>query len=165
MAECECEDEAGETKTIRLFAGASWMEVFLSEPTSIYWDFDNPQNFAADGPTPGAWRFSNGDTGPVGREADGVPAQVRREGTLWGMKEDPGHLALGLITPGQPAHHMVAPGAGAGGVDIESSPPAGHFVTFAGVIEGDAAALMNRLERTLDVRRPVKAVVYAVQSR
>ena len=31
------------------------MEVLLDEPTPIYWDFDNPTNFAADGPTPGAW--------------------------------------------------------------------------------------------------------------
>lgn len=165
MAECECEEEGGATKTIRLFAGASWIEVFLSEPTSVYWDFDDPKNFAADGPTPGTWRFSNGDQGPVGREADGVPGQVRRENTRWGLKENPGHLALGLITPGQSTHHLVAPGAGAGGVGIESSPPAGHFVTFAGVIDGDAATVMNRLETTLDLRRPVKTTLYAPEKR
>ena len=50
---------------------------FSSEPTPIYWDFDDPKNFAADGPTPGTWLFSNGQSGPVGREADGVPAQVK----------------------------------------------------------------------------------------
>ena len=56
----------------------------LTEPTSLYWDFDDPKNFAADGPTPGTWLFSNGQSGPVGREADGVPAQVKAPNTLLG---------------------------------------------------------------------------------
>ena len=72
-------DGANMEKTISLFGGCSWMEVLFSDPVGYYWDFDNPQNFAADGPTPGKYLFSNGATGAVGREADGVPAQVKAD--------------------------------------------------------------------------------------
>ena len=69
MVEYECNDPWGHTKIIRLYGGASWIEVLLNEPALVYWDFDNPKNFAADGPTPGQWLFSDGQSGPVGREA------------------------------------------------------------------------------------------------
>lgn len=155
----------GHTKTIGLYGGASWIEVFLSEPTTIYWDFDNPRNFSADGPTPGTWLFSNGQTGAVGREAEGVPAQVKAAGTLWGVKFNPEKLALGLITPGTKTRHLVAPGAGAGGVGIESSPPARHFVTFAGMMETSPAETMNRLAATLDLTQPVRVRLHGLQAR
>ena len=165
MVEYECRAAAGPAKTIRLYGGASWIEVLLSEPASLYWDFDDPKNFAADGPTPGTWRFANGQSGPVGREADGVPAQVKAPGTLWGLKYNADGLALGLITPGTRAFHHVAPGAGAGGVGIENSPPASHFVTFAGVLEGAPAETMDHLQTTLDLTRPVEVILYAPQNR
>ena len=155
LVEYQCSDAAGFTKTIRLYGGASWIEVLLSEPTPLYWDFDDPKNFAADGPTPGTWLFSNGQSGPVGREAEGVPAQVKVPRTAWGIKYNAAKLALGLITPETSALHLVAPGAGAGGVGIENSPPATHFVTFAGVLEVSPAETMNRLQSTLDLKRPV----------
>jgi hypothetical protein len=148
-----------------LYSGASWIEVFLSEPTSIYWDFDNPVNFAADGPTPGTWLFSNGQTGPVGREADGVLAQVESANVFWGIKHSPDKLALGLITPESAALHHVAPGSGAGGVGIEGSPPVAHFVTFAGVLERSPAETMNHLHTTLDLKRPVEVVLHGRQTR
>lgn len=44
MVEYECSDPWGHSQTIRLYAGASWIEVLLSEPSSLYWDFDNPKN-------------------------------------------------------------------------------------------------------------------------
>jgi hypothetical protein len=160
-----CEDAVGHEKTIRMYGGASWMEVLLDEPTPVYWDFDNPKNFAADGPTPGTWLFSNGQSGPVGREADGVPAQVKAPGTWWGLKFNNDQLALGLITPETAASYRIAPGAGAGGVGIENSPPAHHFVTLAGVLKGSPAETMNRLQSTLDLKRPVSVDVYGLEAR
>jgi hypothetical protein len=165
LVEFQCSDPTGHTKTIRVYGGASWMEVFLSEPTPRYWDFDDPKNFAADGPTPGTWLFSNGQSGRVGRETDGVPAQVEAPNTSWGMKYNADKLALGLITPGTAALHHVAPGSGAGGVGIEGTPPAQHFVTFAGALETAPAETMNRLQTTLDLKRPVTVRLYGIQAR
>ena len=165
MVEVQCSDVSGHTKTFRLYGGASWVEVFLSEPTSIYWNFDNPTNFASDGPTPGAWLFSNGQSGVVGRAADGVPAQVKAQNVFWGIKHNPERLALGLVTPEAATFHHIAPGSGAGGVGIESSLPARHFVTYAGVLDASPAATMNRLQSTLDLKRSVEVMLYAVQAR
>ena len=165
LVEYEATDGWGDTKTIRLYGGASWIEVLLSEPTSLYWDFDAPNTFSADGPTPGTWLFSDGGSGPVGREADGVPAQIKAANTFWGMKYNSDKLAVGLITPSVAALHVVAPGAGAGGVGIEGSVPARHFVTFAGVLANSPADTMNRLQATLDLTRPVEVRLYSIQSK
>ena len=165
MVEYECNDPWGHTKILRLYGGASWIEVLLNEPASVYWDFDNPKNFAKDGPTPGQWLFSDGQSGPVGREADGVPAQVKAPNTYWGLKHNPDRLALGLVTPETATLHVVAPGAGAGGVGIESSAPALHFVTFAGVLNAPPAETMNRLQTTLDLKRPAGIRLHSVQAR
>jgi hypothetical protein len=165
LVEYEATDGWGDAKTIRLYGGASWIEVLLSEPTGLYWDFDDPKNFAADGPTPGTWLFSDGKSGPVGREADGVPAQVKAPNTFWGMKFNADQLAVGLVTPGVAALHVVAPGAGAGGVGIEGSAPARNLVTFAGLLDNSPAETMNRLQTTLDLTRPIEVRLYAIQSR
>ena len=159
------EPQSGLVKTISLFAGASWMEVTLSEGVGHYWDFDNPANFAADGPTPGKYLFSTGKTGPVGRQADGVPAQVKVNGAFWSVKFNDKGLALGLVTPEVAAYHHAAPGASAGGVGIERSRPASHFVTYGGMLDGEPAALMDRLRRSLDFRHPPDVTVHAVQKR
>ena len=119
-------------KTISLFGGAQWMEVTLSEPVNYYWDFDDPQNFSGDGPHPGTYLFSNGSTGPVGRVADNVSAQVKADRANWAIKWNQQQLALGLATPEVATRFVVGPGAGAGGVGIEGAEPASHFVTFAG---------------------------------
>ena len=64
---CDCvEPQSGLVKTVSLFAGVAWVEVVLSEPVGHYWDFDDPANFAADGPAPGRYLFSTGAAGPVG---------------------------------------------------------------------------------------------------
>lgn len=165
LVEYECIDADGQTKTIRLYGGASWIEVFLDAPVPTYWDFDDPRNFAADGPAPGQFLFSNGQSDTVGREADGVPAQVKAPHTYWGIKFNPDHLALGLVTPETAALHVIAPGSGAGGVGIEGSPPAAHFVTFAGLLQASPAETMNRLRSTLDLRHPVAVRLHAIQSR
>ena len=159
------EAASGMVKTISLFAGASWMEVVLDEPAGHYWDFDDPKNFAADGPSPGTYLFSDGRTGPVGKEANGVSAQVETAGVFWGIKFNKDRLALGLATPEVAAVHHVAPGAGAGGVGIEASPPAGHFVTFAGLLADEPAAVINRLRQTLDFRNPPGVVVHGLQAK
>ncbi len=165
LVQYTCSDPAGLVKTIGLFAGASWMEVVINEPVGHYWDFDNPRNFAADGPSPGTYQFSNGAIGPVGKQADGVPAQVKASDVRWGMKFNDRKLALGLITPEVAARHLVAPGDGAGGVGIEQSPAACHFVTFAGQLEGEPAEVMERLRQTLDFRNQPRVVVYAIEER
>ena len=165
MVEFLCANPVGQEKTIRFYGGASWMEVLLGEPTPLYWDFDNPKNFAADGPTPGTWLFSDGQSGPVGREADGVPAQVKSPAARWSVKYNADKLALGLATPGVSALHHIAPGAGAGGVGIENSPAAQHFVTFAGMLETPPNQTMNQLESTLDLKRPVSVRLHALQVR
>ena len=155
----------GLVKTVSLFAGASWMEVVLDDPVGHYWDFDDPKNFAADGPSPGEYRFSSGKAGRVGKEADGLTAQVREPGVFWGIKFNGERLALGLATPEVAALHHVAPGAGAGGVGIEASDPAAHFVTFAGLLPDEPAAVMGRLAQTLDYRNQPRAVLHGLQAR
>jgi hypothetical protein len=62
------------------------------------------------------------------------------------------------------AIHCVAPGSGAGGVGIENSPPAQHFVTFGGILVASPAETMNRLRSTLDLKRPASIQVHALQS-
>ena len=165
MVEYESTNPWGHTKILRLYGGASWVEELLNEPATVYWDFDNPKNFASDGPTPGQWLFSDGQSGPVGREADGVPAQVKSANTYWGIKHNPDRWALGLVTPETATLHVIAPGAGAGGVGIEGSPPALHFVTFAGLLTASPADTMNRLQATLDLNHPVEVRLHSVQAR
>ena len=161
----QASDPSGMVKTISLYGGTSWIEVLLNEPVGHYWDFDNPKNFAADGPTPGTYLFSNGQTGPVGRQADGVPAQVKVPNVSWCVKFNKEKLAVGLATPEVAAYHHLAPGSGAGGVGIEQSPLVNHFVTFAGVLESPPGETMARLSRTLDLRNPPEIVLHAVQAR
>ncbi len=161
----KCVDPAGLAKTVSLYGGTSWVEVVLDEPVGHYWDFDDPKSFAADGPTPGTYLFSNGATGPVGKQSDGVPAQKKAEGVRWAIKSNRQQLALGLTTPETAAHFRVAPGAGAGGVGIEQSPLASHFVTYAGLLEEEPAQTMNRLQQTLDFKNQPEVILQAIQGR
>ena len=161
----ECTTEDGLAKSIGLFGGVSWMEVVLNEPTGHYWDFDTPENFAADGPTPGTYLFSNGATGPVSKQGPHTETQVKAQNVHWSIKFNPDGLALGLCTPEVAANHVIAPGAGSGGVGIESSPLAGHFVTYAGLLEAEPAETMNRLRGTLDLKNQPQVVLYAIQAR
>jgi hypothetical protein len=165
MVEYESTDPWGHSKILRLYGGGSWVEELLNEPATVYWDFDNPKNFASDGPTPGQWLFSNGQSGPVGREADGVPAQVKAANTYWGIKYNPDKWALGLATPETATLYVIAPGAGAGGVGVEGAPPALHFVTYAGLLTSSPADTMNRLQTTLDLNHPVIMRLHSIQAR
>jgi len=152
-------------KTVSLYAGASWVEVVLSEPVETYWDFDNPRNFAADGPTPGTCLFSNGATAPVGRPADGVESQRRGNGASWAVKSSADRLALGLVTPDATVAFRVGPGGGMGGVGIERSVPVGHFVTFCGLLNAEPRAAMQQLHQTLSFRNRPRITAFAVQKR
>ena len=160
----ECIGPSGHSKTISLYGGVAWLDVMLSEPTPLFWNFDDPKNFAADGPTPGTFLFSNGLTGSVGREADGVPAQVKAQDVYWGIKFNPDKLAVGLATPETAAFHHVAPGAGAGGVGIQDSPSSNHFVTYAGRLNATPADTMNRLCQTLNLKNPPSVIVHKIQA-
>jgi len=161
----DCSTEDGLTKSIGLFGGVSWMEVVLNEPTNHYWDFDNPKNFAGDGPTPGTYLFSNGMTGPVSKEGPHTETQVKAPSVYWGMKSNAERVALGLSTPEVAANFVIAPGAGSGGVGIENSPLASHFVTYAGLLEAEPAETMNRLRDTLDFANQPQVILYAIQER
>ncbi len=163
MVRYQCCAPTGQVKTISLYAGVSWMEVVLSEPVSYYWDFDDPKNFAAEFSTPGKYLFSSGAGGPVGKHADGVPAQVKGGSVQWGIKFNAQKLGLGLATPETAASYCIAPGSGAGGVGIEGSVPVSHFVTFGGLLDAEPGETMNRLLRTLDFRNPPEVVVHAIE--
>ncbi len=167
MVRCRCTDEAGLSRTISLYAGTSWVEVLLNTPLGYYWDFDDPRHFAADGPTPGTFLFSNGKAGPVPKESQGVAGQVREAGVTWACKQRRDGLCLGLICPETPTTLVVGPGGGAGGAGLEGGPPAAHFITWCGRLpEGaDAAEVMNRLRDSLDLRHRVEARVHGVQRR
>jgi hypothetical protein len=160
-----CTDDRGLEKTISLFGSVAWLEVVLSEPVTRYWDFDNPANFSADGPTPGRYLFSSGMAGVVGRRADGVSAQVKAGSAFWAVKYNTQGLALGMVTPDGPARFVIAPGAGAGGVGIENSTPTAHFVTYGSVLPREPKSLMDGLRDTLDFRTPPSITLGAVQAR
>jgi hypothetical protein len=166
LVQYRCTDETGLEKTINCFGGTSWVEVMLNEPVTYYWDFDNPANFAADGPTPGEYLFSSGQSGPVGKQADGVKAQVKVRGAHWAAKfHRESELALGLVSPDQPGSFCVAPGGGAGGVGIENSPPISHFVTFGGHLIDEPKMRMESLRQTLALGDQPEVVLYAVESK
>ena len=160
MVRYRCVEPSGLGKTITLFGGVSWMEVVLDDPANYYWDFDDTKNFASDGPTPGKYLFSNGTTGPVGARADGVRAQVDASGVFWSIKFNPQLLALGLVTPDGATRHQLAPGSGAGGVGAS---PAGHVVTYAGLLQTTPADTMDRLQKTLSFRSPPEVVLHAIE--
>jgi hypothetical protein len=152
-------------KTISLFGGVSWLEVVLTDPVQYYWDFDNPLNFAADSPTPGTYLFANGATGPVGRAADQVAAQVKADQVRWAVKWSADKLALGLATPEVATRFVVGPGDGAGGVGIEGGVAASHFVTYAGQLEQSPAETMQRLATSLDFANQARVIVHGLEQR
>lgn len=165
LVQFRCRDESGLEKTINCFGGVSWVEVVLNEPVTYYWDFDNPANFAADGPAPGEYLFSSGQTGHVGKQADGVQAQVKAGGANWAVKFHRPGLALGLISPDQPGTFCIAPGAGAGGVGIENSPPLSRFITFGGCLDEPPQTRIENLRQTLAQGQQPHVVLYAIQRR
>ena len=169
ITQCACTGEDGARKTLTFYANTSWMEVMLDAPVSYYWDFDDPKNFAADGPTPGRYLFSTGASGAVGKETDGLKAQVRAETASWAIKytqmPDGRTLALGMISPETPTTFVVGPGGGFGGVGIEGGPPVSHLVTVCGLLPDPPAAFMEQLHRTLRFGAEPEVTLYALQPR
>ena len=160
-----CTQKTGMVKTVSLFAGTSWVEVVLNHATDYYWDFDNPENFAGDGPTPGTFLFSNGLTGSVGQQADGVAAQVKAKNVYWGIKFNRERLALGIVTPETAASHCIGPGSGAGGVGVERSAQANHFVTYAGQLNAEPAEVMGRLQHGLSFKNQPRVILHRIENR
>lgn len=160
----ECEEPTGMVKTLSVYAGARWMEVQLDEPASYYWDFDRPDNFAADGPTPGRYLFSSGDGGLVGRQADGTAAQ-RKAQAEWAVKYNDQGLALGLLTPERKHPMAIAPGSGAGGVGVSGAPGVTHAITFGGRLDRPAREVMEQLRQTLTLAQPVGVQCHSVEIR
>jgi len=136
-----------------------------ASPSATTGTLTTPKNFAAEFSTPGKYLFSSGATGPVGKHADGVSAQVKGAGVYWAMKFNQQKLAVGMASPETAASYCIAPGSGEGGVGIESSVPASHFVTFAGILEDEPKEMMTRLQQTLDLRNPAEVVIHAIQPR
>ena len=95
--------------------------------------------------------------------ADGLTAQVKRRHVTWSAKCQPDGLLLALLTPDVKAYHVVAPGAGAGGVGIERSPPATHFITYGGLASGDPKELLDTLRQTLSLREQAETTLYGIE--
>ena len=70
-----------------------------------------------------------------GAKPTGCPRRSRPRTPAGGSSTTPTNWPWDWPRPGPAALHHIAPGAGAGGVGIENSPPAQHFVTFAGLLE------------------------------
>ena len=60
---------------------------------------------------------------------------------------------------------MAAPGAGSGGVGIEGSRPATHFVIYAGIAPASPKETLDALERTLSLREQPEVTLHGIQVR
>lgn len=146
---------AGSEKLFTFYAGEPYVEVMLARPVSFQWDYDNVDNFAADRGNPGRALFSNGHSEPVCRAEETIHAVARD--VYWGAKVRDDGFVLANITPDVKATHMTGPGGGWGGVGIEASVPAAHFVTFADKVTGDPTETLNAVQQRLDTRNPPRA--------
>lgn len=153
----------GSEKLLTFYAGSPFVEVTLGSPVGFYWDYDNVDNFAQDKGHPGTAIFANGHSEAVCRADETVHAVA--QGVTWGAKRRDDGLVLANITPEVAATHMVGPGGGWGGVGIESSPVAAHFVTFADKLAGDPGPILNAVAQTLDMRNQPKLWIGRVQTR
>jgi len=166
MARLRCVDESGLTKTISVYAGQPWVEVTLDSPTGWFWNYDDQRVLSAEGEVPAQYLFAGGSTGPVGKNSEGLDAQVKRSNLRWGAKFAPDRLLLALVTPEVDALHCIGPGGGWGGVGIEGSPaPASHFVTYGGVCPEDPTATLNLLRQSLDFADQPKVTTYRWERR
>ncbi len=154
---------AGSEKLFTFYADRPYVEVMLAAPVGFYWDYDRVENFAADRGNPGTALFSNGHTEPVCASDEQIHAEA--SGVYWCAKTRQDGLLLANITPEVDGTHMTGPGGGWGGVGIERSKPAAHFVTLADQIEGDPAPLLDALRQTLDMRGQPRLVIGKVERR
>lgn len=157
-----CVDPSGVSKQLSLYAGASWVEVTFAG-VKAHSNYDNADNFAADGPTPGKYLFSTGQNGSVGKLVDNRAAQVMVPGAFWCIKYNDLKMALGLVTPEQACHHELGPGGGWGGVGSVGG--ADHSVIYAGLLTAAPEAAMNHLQQTLNLRNQPGIALYALEQR
>ena len=162
LVRIRCASTTGVEKVLNFRAGAGWYECLLEQAVGYYWDFDDTSVMGSQSKTPGQAAFSDGHSATLPR-----PAEVShgREGTQWGLKRRPDGLTLGLITPGAACTHRVGPGDSMGGVGIEGSGQARHFVTLCDVIPSDPAVLCSTLAKSLDLRNQAIVTVGAAQVR
>ena len=151
------------TKIISFYAGQSWAEIEVDPPPTYYWDFDDPRYLSGDSHSPGTYLCSNGETGPVKKLTDKFASQVKVHNVSWAVKFNKEKLFLGMLLPDGPAHMVIGPGGGMGGIGIEHTRPVSRFVTIAGALADDPRQTMERLQKTLDMRNPPRVTVYAIQ--
>ena len=158
----ECAEASGFTKWLSLFAGCSWMEITMSVPVDYYGEYDQRENFLPEGATSGRFLFSNGQSGQVGKTAEGKSGKTWGNGASWVAKYLPETLMLGLVTPEEKTMLAVDAGeVGIEGADVGLT----HLATYGGALDGPPAVLMTRLQQSLDFRNQPKVIVYALQPR
>ena len=160
MVRYGCFFEGELTKTLTVYAGLPLLDVITMYPTDYFWNFDDPDFFAADGQTPGTFLFSNGKTGAT--PVKGSNLQTEEQGVFWAVKTNEQGLAHGMVTPESLARFVIGPGGGMGGVGIERSESRSHFVTFAGNLAKDlSASTMEAIQQTYNLKDQPAVVQYA----
>ena len=155
---CFFEEEL--VKTLTVYADLPVMEVMTADPTDYYWNFDDPDLFAADGQTPGSFLFSNGKTGSTPSKESNL--QTGEQGVFWAIKTNGQGLAHGMVTPEAPSRFVIGPGGGMGGVGIQGSNARSHFVTFAGRLVKDlSAGTMEAIQNTYNLKNQPAVIQYA----
>jgi len=154
---------AAAEKLLTFYADKPYVEMMLANPVGFAWSYDRAENFAKDKGNPGTAFFSTGHKEPVCRSDEQIHAEARD--ATWGAKTRPDGLLLANITPEVKATQMTGPGGGWGGVGIERSAPASHFVILADKVEGDQPALLNAVQSSLDMRHQPRLRIGKVQTR
>jgi hypothetical protein len=148
------------TKTLTVYAGLPVLDVIVMYPTHYFWNFDDPDLFAADGKTPGTFLFSNGKTGSTPSKESGV--QTEEQGVFWAIKFNGQGLTHGMVTPEAPSRFVVGPGGGMGGVGVQGDETHSHFVTFAGSLAKDlSVSTMEAIRHTYNLKNQPVVVQYA----
>ena len=145
---CRAASAGAPAKTISVWRGMPWVEVFLDRAVSYFWNFDGP-DLKFDGPSPGTALFNGGATAPVGPAAGGPGGQQQADRAVWSAKFRAGGRAIALLTPDEPTRHLVGPGGTWGGVGIEGGSPALHFAVWGGKAPDDPSRTFDRLAATL----------------
>jgi len=165
VARCYATTPDGVLKTFSLYAGTSWVEVTFSSPTTYYWQFEDPTLFQPGQPSGARYLFEDGSEGPAPAPPGDVSQQVAADGVHWGAKYIPGGLLLAMLTPDDATRHVVGPGSGAGGVGMERTSPASHFVDYCDVPDGAPATVLSGLVEALRLDKLPAVTVYATESR
>jgi hypothetical protein len=149
-------------KTLTVYAGLPVLDVITTDSTGYYWNFDDPDLFAADGKTPGTYLFSNGKTGPTPPKGNSVDLQIREPGVYWAIKTNEQGFVHGMTTPEARSRFVIGPGGGMGGIGIEGSEARSHFVTLGWRLSQDMSAeFMDQILETYNLKNQPVVVQYA----